>query len=83
MRRFLLPVIGVIVLTPFVNLRGDEAADLQAIVDKAVKAAGGVEVLEKFQKQKGKQEGTFTEWARGCLLPPRSPRRPPTDFAWK
>jgi hypothetical protein len=55
----MLSVIGLAVFFPFVQAHADEAADVQMIVDKAIKAAGGLEVIEKFQKQKGKEEGTY------------------------
>jgi outer membrane lipoprotein-sorting protein len=59
MRKILLTVIGLSVVLPLAQSRGEEAADVQMIVDKAIKAAGGLEVLEKFQKQKGKEAGTY------------------------
>jgi hypothetical protein len=59
MRRIVLSVIGLSVILPLAHARGEEAVDVQMIVDKAIKAAGGLEVLEKFQKQKGKEEGTY------------------------
>jgi hypothetical protein len=59
MRRIGLSVIGLSVILPLAQAHGEEAADVQMIVEKAIKAAGGVEVLEKFQKQKGKEEGTY------------------------
>lgn len=59
MRKLQLSMIGLIVLLPLAQVRGDDEAELTTIINKAVQAAGGLEVLEKLQKQKGKEEGTF------------------------
>jgi outer membrane lipoprotein-sorting protein len=57
--------IGVLLCAPAV--RADDAADAKAIVEKAIKATGGEEVLSKFKAMTWKEKGTY--YGMGKPLP--------------
>jgi hypothetical protein len=60
MRRMLLAsVVASLALSAAVSVRADDAKELQAVIDKAIKARGGADKLAKFKAATWKGKGKF------------------------
>jgi hypothetical protein len=59
MQRLALCLIAAAVLFPLADLQADETSELQSVIEKSVESAGGLENLDRAQKHRGREEGTF------------------------